>query len=87
MSDTILYQSVLQKLGQLSPNNLAQLDAFLTGLIGYNSMPIKEKDTINEDKSAIYWLEQLAKINAMSSIEDPVEWQREIRQDRKFPFR
>ena len=41
----------------------------------------------NTDKSAIYWLEQLAKIKAMRSIENPVEWQREIRQDRKLPFR
>ena len=87
MSDTILYQSVLQKLGQLNPNNLAQLDAFLTGLIGHKSTPSKEKNKVVADKSAIYWLEQLAKTNAMSSIEDPVEWQREIRQDRKLPFR
>lgn len=87
MSDTILYQSVLQKLGQLNPNNLAQLDTFLTGLIGHKSTFTKEKNTADESESAVYWLEQLAKINAMSSIEDPVEWQREIRQDRKLPFR
>ena len=59
----------------------------MTGLIGHKSTPSKEKDMADADKSAIYWLEQLAKINAMSSIEDPVEWQREIRQDRKLPFR
>ena len=44
MSDTILYQSVLQKLGQLNPNNLAQLDAFLTGLIGQKSTPSSIKN-------------------------------------------
>ena len=36
MTDTLLYQSVLQKLGQLNPNNLSQLDAFLSVLIGHN---------------------------------------------------
>ncbi|WP_373551773.1 hypothetical protein [Haliscomenobacter sp.] len=33
MSEVILYQSVLQKLGQLSPQNLAELDAFLAFLV------------------------------------------------------
>jgi hypothetical protein len=40
-----------------------------------------------ETKSAIDWLEQLAQIGGISSIEDPVEWQRDIRQERKMPFR
>ena len=33
MSEAVLYQSVLQKLGQLSPQNLAELDAFLAVLV------------------------------------------------------
>ena len=33
MSEVILYQAVLQKLGQLSPQNLAELDAFLAFLV------------------------------------------------------
>ena len=33
MSQLALYQSVLQKLGQLSPNDLAELDAFLSRLV------------------------------------------------------
>ncbi len=37
MSDTILYQSVLQKLGQLNPTNLSKLDAFLSILIRQNT--------------------------------------------------
>ena len=37
MSETILYQSVLQKLGQLNPKNLSKLDAFLSLLIGHNT--------------------------------------------------
>ena len=87
MTDAILYQSVLQKLGQLNPRNLGQLDVFLSILIGHNS-PIEKEDTPpKEEKSAVYWLEQLAAINAFSEIEDPVEWQREIRRDRELPFR
>ena len=87
MTDTILYQSVLQKLGQLNPNSLSQLDAFLSVLIGTNSTPKAEKMPNSDAKSAIDWLEELAKIGGVSSIEDPVEWQRSIREDRKLPFR
>jgi hypothetical protein len=88
MTDTILYQSVLQKLGQLNPNSLAQLDAFLSVLIGHNTpLPKTEKPLMLDSTSAIDWLEQLAAIGGVSSIEDPVEWQRSIRQDRKLPFR
>jgi hypothetical protein len=87
MTDTILYQSVLQKLGQLNPNNLSQLDAFLSVLIGNNTPSKTEKTTLIAPKSAIDWLEELAAIGGVSSIEDPVEWQRSIREDRKLPFR
>ena len=87
MTDTVLYKSVLQKLGQLNPSNLSQLDAFLTVLIGHNTPSKKEKNSLSEGKSAIDWLEQLAQMGAISSIEDPVEWQRNIRQDRKLTYR
>ena len=87
MTDTILYQSVLQKLGQLNPNNLSQLDAFLTVLIGHNTPSKTEKGSPLEGKSAIDWLEQLAAIGGVTSIDNAVEWQRSIRQDRKLPFR
>lgn len=87
MTDTILYQSVLQKLGQLNPNNLSQLDAFLSILLGHNVVPKTEKIPIIEIKSAIDWLQELAEIGGVSSIENPVEWQRYIREDRKLPFR
>ena len=88
MTDTILYQSVLQKLGQLNPNNLSQLDAFLSVLIGNNPTAKTDKaESSIDNKSAIDWLEQLAEIGGISSIEDPVEWQRNIREDRKLPFR
>jgi hypothetical protein len=87
MTDTILYQSVLQKLGQLPPSSLAQLDAFLSVLIGHNTPPKIDKTPPINNKSAIDWLEQLAEIGGVSSISDPVEWQRNTRQDRKLPFR
>jgi hypothetical protein len=87
MTDTILYQSVLQKLGQLNPNSLSQLDAFLSVLIGHNSVPKSEKKPTIDTQSPVDWLEQLAKIGGVGSIEDPVEWQRSIREDRKLPFR
>jgi hypothetical protein len=32
-------------------------------------------------------LDELARVNAFSSIEDPVAWQREIRRDRPLPGR
>jgi hypothetical protein len=87
MSDTILYQSVLQKLGQLSPSNLSQLDAFLSVLIGHNGSQKTEKITAEDNKSAVDWLEELAKTDSFSDIADPVEWQRSIREERKLPFR
>lgn len=87
MTDTILYQSVLQKLGQLNPNSLAQLDAFLSVLLGHNTSPKIDKTTEPNNISAIDWLEQLAKNDSFSGIENPVEWQQNIRQDRKLPFR
>jgi hypothetical protein len=79
MTDILLYQSVLQKLGQLNPKNLAQLDAFLSILIGHNVPTKTEKTAPIENTSAVYWLEQLAQIDAFSDIEAPVEWQRNIR--------
>ena len=87
MTDTVLYQSVLQKLGQLNPNSLSQLDAFLSVLIGPTTPSKTDKNTPLDSPSAIDWLEQLAEMGGVSSIKDPVEWQREIRQDRNLPFR
>lgn len=36
-------------------------------------------------QSPIFWLEQLAKSGGISNIDDPVQWQREIRKDRILP--
>lgn len=86
MTETVLYQSVLQKLGQLNPNNLSQLDAFLSVLIGQNVPSKIDKTEPSESKSAVDWLEQLAETGGITSIENPVEWQRNIRKDRKLHF-
>ena len=87
MSDTVLYQSVLQKLGQLDPNSLVELDAFLSVLIKHDSLTSPKDKLAHKEKSAIDWLEELAQMGSFEHIEDPVEWQRTIREDRKLPFR
>jgi hypothetical protein len=46
MSQIALYQSVLQKLGQLSPNDLAALDTFLSQLIKQNNKEKPKKTTL-----------------------------------------
>jgi hypothetical protein len=43
MTEAVLYQSVLQKLGQLSPQNLAELDAFWAFLVEKQERPIANK--------------------------------------------
>jgi hypothetical protein len=87
MTDIALYQSVLQKLGQVTPQDLSILDAFLTNLVNQGKQAKatgKSKKAINATQSPVYWLEQLAQSNAFAGIEDPVEWQREIRKDRQL---
>jgi len=44
-------------------------------------------DTATQGQRMAQALERLAAINALSHIEDPVEWQREIRKDRPLPGR
>ncbi|MBI5916367.1 MAG: hypothetical protein HY842_13400 [Bacteroidetes bacterium] len=86
-TEIALYQSVLQKLGQVMPQDLSILDAFLTNLVnqGKQAKPVsKSKKQLHATQSPMYWLEQLAKSNAFSGIENPVEWQREIRNDRQL---
>jgi len=43
MTEAVLYQSVMQKLGQLSPQNLAELDAFLAFLVEKQERAIANK--------------------------------------------
>ena len=71
----------------LNHKDLYQLDSFLSILIGEKAPPQTEYLVETKCESPIYWLEQLAQIGGISSIENPVEWQRTIREDRKLPFR
>jgi hypothetical protein len=47
-----------------------------------NAVVIRVED--KENISPFYWLEQIAKESGVSSIADPVKWQRNIRKDRKL---
>ncbi|TAK45452.1 MAG: hypothetical protein EPO28_03675 [Saprospiraceae bacterium] len=81
MTDIALYQSILQKLGQITPQDLSVLDAYLTNLVSKEKQAKKKPQAL---KSPTYWLEQLAKSDAFAGIENPVEWQRQLRQDRQL---
>ena len=83
MAEALLYQSVIQKLGQLNPNDLSQLDAFLSTLIGQKK---PKKSSKKVTLSPVDCLEQLAKEGGISSIENPVEWQPSTSEDGKLPF-
>ena len=65
--------------------NKQDLDLILTFAKRLKANVIQIGDT--DEKSPIYWLEQLSKIESFKNIQDPVEWQRGIRKDRKLPFR
>lgn len=87
MTEIALYQSVLQKLGQITPQDLSVLDAFLTSLVnqGKQAKSVhKSKKQPQPTQSPTYWLEQLAKSGAFADIENPSEWQRQLRQDRQL---
>lgn len=63
----------------------------------YGNRPIKvyvtlqEEDSLTSDelrqKKIVEILEKIAKNNIFADISDPVEWQRELRQDRSLPGR
>ena len=85
MSEAILYQSILQKLGQVSPNHLSQIDTYLSILMGQSKPQKRKKATKNV--SAVDFLVQLAENGGVNSIENPIEWQRDMRQERNLPYR
>jgi hypothetical protein len=87
MTEVIIYQSVIQKLGQLNPNDLSQLDAFLTALISQSAPKKKKAKTAEIVLSPIDCLEELAKSGGINTIENASEWQRATRQDRALPYR
>lgn len=40
-----------------------------------------------QEQSPVFWLEKLAEIDSFKDINDPVEWQQNIRKERPLPFR
>ncbi|WP_250631733.1 hypothetical protein [Rhodoflexus caldus] len=65
-----------------NPQDL-QLLLMLAERLGIKSVePTSSATSDGAKMSAV--LEQLASINAFASIQDPVEWQREIRKDRNI---
>jgi hypothetical protein len=54
----------------------------LTTLVQRLNGIILSVESKKENKSPIFWLDELAKLGGISSIQNPSEWQREIRTDR-----
>jgi hypothetical protein len=64
--------------------------AFIKELLTKLHIEIRDENVHNQkdQKKAFEALEELARRNTYAKdIEDPVAWQREIRKDRKLPFR
>ena len=70
-----------------NPQDLQLLLAFAKRLQVTVIQISTSKENTSEEKSSVYWLEQLAAINSFEAIEDPVAWQREQRKERVLPFR
>lgn len=50
-------------------------------------VPETNQASLARSRKAVEILEQLSKLDPFRDIEDPVEWQREIRKDRPLPGR
>ena len=76
MPEIELYQSVTQKVGQVSPDNLKELDALLSVFLqnGTAVKPVKKKRAPLKGikTSPVYWLEQLA--YPVASLPDATEY-------------
>ncbi len=48
---------------------------------------MEEKRAANSSEDIVALMDTIASTTSISSIKDPVAWQREIRTDRKLPFR
>ena len=51
------------------------------------ALPEDEQALAERRESLLALLEELAALNTFAEIDDPVEWQREIRRDRPLPGR
>jgi hypothetical protein len=46
-----------------------------------------DKSIKSSNQGPVYWLEKIAEKGGITSIEDPSEWQKEIRKDKVLAFR
>jgi hypothetical protein len=53
MTEALLYQSILQKLGQVSPNGLPEVEAFLTLLVSRQTKSTGSSNTKKTGKQSI----------------------------------
>jgi hypothetical protein len=83
-------QELEQELLNLSPGEKLRIIQLLLQSLGnlWNAIvPPASPKALIPQRSPVSILNQLAAINACSSIPDPVSWQREQRQDRELPGR
>jgi hypothetical protein len=69
-----------------APDHLRQEDAVMV-YVTILDEPVVPSAVIQQGQRMAAALEQLAAINALADLTDPVTWEREIRQDRPLPDR
>jgi hypothetical protein len=69
-----------------APDHLRQEDAVMV-YVTILDEPVVLSAVIQQGQRMAAALEQLAAINALADLTDPVTWEREIRQDRPLPDR
>ncbi|MDF9800336.1 ribulose kinase [Catalinimonas alkaloidigena] len=57
------------------------------GIESQEAQDEKTPELLSNGKEVASLMQELAESTGLSEIKDPVAWQREIRQDRKLPFR
>jgi hypothetical protein len=69
-----------------APDHLAQEDAVVVYVTILDEPFVSSADTRQGQRMAAA-LEQLAAVNALADLTDPVAWEQEVRQDRPLPDR
>lgn len=65
------------------PEDQRLIEELLTRL----GIPNRAEEVTNNGENVARLMQELADQQSFDSIEDPVAWQREVRQDRPLPFR
>ncbi len=69
----------------MQPNpTIKEITTLVSQLSEADQTALLKAQAHSNPQSSIYCLEQLAKSNAFAGIENPVEWQRQLRQDRQL---